>query len=245
MISQVSQPRLKGFRFPRSIISYAIWAYHRFGLSLRDVEDLLAERGVIVSYESIWAWCQRFGTQIAAKIRRDRPVHADKWHLDEVVISMRGRKHWLRRAVDANGDVLEILMQSRRNAHAAKRFLMKFMKRWGVPRVLVTDKLRSYGVAVRDLCPSVDHRSHKGLNSRSEASHRHTRRREKSWVVSNPRARRSVFYPSMIRPLSSSDQNATAFPQHPTANLGLTRSACGTTMRLKWLLDAARFSVST
>ena len=87
MISQVSQPRLKGFRFPRSIISYAIWAYHRFGLSLRDVEDLLAERGVIVSYESIRVWCQRFGAQIAAKIRRDRPVPADKWHLDEALPS--------------------------------------------------------------------------------------------------------------------------------------------------------------
>jgi putative transposase len=124
-------------------------------------------------------WCQRFGTQIAAKIRHDRPVPADKWHLDEVVISIRGRKHWLWRAVDANGDVLEILMQSRRNAQAAKRFLMKLMKRWGVPRVLVTDKLRSYGMAVCDLCPSVDHRSHKGLNNRSEASHRHTRRTEK------------------------------------------------------------------
>jgi transposase-like protein len=82
-------------------------------------------------------WCQRFGTQIAAKIRHNRPVPADKWHLDEVVISIRGRKHWLWRAVDANGDVLQILMQSRRNAQAAKRFLMKLMKRWGVPRVLV------------------------------------------------------------------------------------------------------------
>ncbi len=87
MISQVSQPRLKGFRFPRSFISYAIWAYHRFGLSLRDVEDPLAERGVIVSYESIRVWCQRFGAQIAAKIRRDRPVPADKWHLDEALPS--------------------------------------------------------------------------------------------------------------------------------------------------------------
>lgn len=179
MISQVSQLRLKGFRFPRSIISYAVWAYHRFALSLRDVEDLLAERGVIVSYESIRVWCERFGAQIAARIRRDRPAPSDKWHLDEVVISIRGRKHWLWRAIDANGDVLEILMQSRRNGHAAKRFLMKLMKRWGVPRVLVTDKLRSYGVAVRGICPSVDHRSHKGLNNRSEASHRHTRRREK------------------------------------------------------------------
>jgi putative transposase len=74
MISQVSQPRLKGFRFPRSVISYAVWAYHRFALSLRDVEDLLAERGVIVSYESVRVWCQRFGTQVASSIRRDRPA---------------------------------------------------------------------------------------------------------------------------------------------------------------------------
>ena len=100
-------------------------------------------------------------------------------HLDEVVISIRGQKHWLWRAVDAKGDMLEILVQSRRNDHVAKRFLKKLMKRWGVPRVIVTDKLRSYGVAVRDLCPRVDRRSHKGLNNRSEASHRHTRRREK------------------------------------------------------------------
>ena len=104
------------------MISYAVWAYHRFALSLRDVEDLMAERGVIVSYESIRVWCQRFGTQIEAKICGDRPVPADKWHLDEVLISIRGRKHWLWRAVDANGDVLEILMQSRRNAHAAKLY---------------------------------------------------------------------------------------------------------------------------
>ncbi len=179
MISQVSSSRLKGFRFPRSIISYAVWAYHRFALSLRDVEDLLAERGVIVSYESIRVWCQRFGTQIAAKIRRDRPAPADKWHLDEVVVSIRSQKYWLWRAVDANGDVLEILVKSRRNARAAKRFLKKLMKRWGVPRVLVTDKLRSYGAAFRDLCPGVAHRSHKGLNNRAEASHRPTRRREK------------------------------------------------------------------
>ncbi len=129
MISQVSQPRLKGFRFPRSIISYAVWAYHRFALSLRDVEDLLAERGVIVSYESIRVWCQRFGVQIAVRIRRDRRAPADKWHLDEVVISIRGQKHWLWHAVDANGDLLEILVQSRRNAHAAKRFLTKLMRR--------------------------------------------------------------------------------------------------------------------
>ncbi|MFG6511368.1 MULTISPECIES: IS6 family transposase [unclassified Sulfitobacter] len=207
MISQVSQLRLKGFRFPRSIISYAVWAYHRFALSLRDVEELLAERRVIVSYESIRVWCQRFGPQFAAKIRRDRPAPSDKWHLDEVAISIRGRKHWLWRAVDANGDVLDILVQSRRNAQAAKQFLKKLMKRWGVPRVLVTDKLRSYGVAVRDLCSGVDHRSHKGLNNRSEASHRHTRRREK--IMGRFKTPRQVQ-----RLLSVHDQTATIFRPH-------------------------------
>jgi putative transposase len=179
---------------------------------------MLAERGVIVSYESIRMWCQRFGTQIAAKIRRDRPAPAGKWHLDEVVMLIRGQKHWLWRAVDSNGDVLEILIQNRRNAHAAKRFLMKLMKRWGVPRVLVppssdiafamycraVDKLRSYGVAVRDLCPSADHRSHKALNNRSEASHRHTRRREKIMGRFKPPRQAQRF-------LSVHDQTTTIF----------------------------------
>ncbi len=233
MISRVSSFRLKGFRFPRSIISYAVWAYHRFALSLRDVEDLLAKRGVIVSYESIRVWCQRFGTQIAAKIRRNRPAPADKWHLDEDVVSLRSQKHWLWRAVDANGDVLEILVQSRRNARAAKCFLKKLMKRWGVPRVLVTDKLRSYGAAFRDLCPGVAHRSLKGLNNRAEASHRPTGDEKRSRAVSNPLAKRSVFCRSMTKPPPSSVRSANEFPQYPTATPGLTRSACGAVMPKK------------
>lgn len=171
--------RIKGFRFPRSVIGYAVWVYHRFALSLRDVEDLLAERGICVSYETIRDWVNRFGHQIAAKIRRDRPRPPDKWHLDEVVIRIKGQSHWLWRAVDANGDVLDILVQSRRNKAAALRFLRKLMKRWGQPRVLVTDKLRSYGAAKAEIAPGLEHRQHKGLNNRSEASHRHTRRREK------------------------------------------------------------------
>ncbi|MDZ4309482.1 MAG: IS6 family transposase [Cypionkella sp.] len=179
MILSVPSSALKGYRFPRSVIGYAVWAYHRFALSLRDVEDLLAERGITVSHETIRDWVAKFGAQIAAKIRRDRPQPADKWHLDDVVIPIRGQKHWLWRAVDGNGDTLEILVQSRRNAKAAKRFLRKLLKRWGMPRVIVTDKLRSYGVAMRELCLGVDHRSHKGLNNVSEASHRHTHRREK------------------------------------------------------------------
>ncbi|TYB80806.1 IS6 family transposase, partial [Oceaniovalibus sp. ACAM 378] len=114
MLSIEDLSRIKCFRFPRSVIGYTVWAYHRFALSLRDVEDLLAERGITVSYETIRDWVNRFGSQFAAKIRRDRPAPTDKWHLDEVVIRIKGRTHWLWRAVDANGDVLDILVQSRR-----------------------------------------------------------------------------------------------------------------------------------
>ena len=179
MLNVTDLSRLKGYRFPRSVIGYAVWAYHRFNLSLRDTEDLLAERGIVVSYETIRAWMAKFGPQIAAKVRQDRPAPADKWHLDEVVIPIRSKKHWLWRAVDSNGDVLDVLVQSRRNKAAALRFFRKLFKRWGEPRVLVTDKLRSYGAALNDLAPGIEHRQHKGLNNRSEASHRHTRRREK------------------------------------------------------------------
>lgn len=140
MILSVPSWALKGFRFPRSVIGYAVWTYHRFALSLRDVENLLAERGITVSLETIRVWVGKFGTQIAAKIRREP---ADKWHLDEVVVPIRGKKHWLWRAVDGNGDTLEILVQSRRNARSTKRFLRKLMTRWGIPRIIVTDKLRS------------------------------------------------------------------------------------------------------
>jgi len=179
MLNLSDLTRLKGFRFPRSVIGYAVWAYHRFALSLRDVEDLLAARGVTVSYESVRDWVARFGVQFAAKVRRDRPRAADKWHLDEVVVPIKGRKHWLWRAVDASGDVLDILVQSRRNKAAAMRFFRKLFKVWGQPRVIITDKLRSYGAAKADLAPGIEHRQHKGLNNRAEGSHRHTRRREK------------------------------------------------------------------
>nr|WP_323782742.1 IS6 family transposase [Amylibacter sp.] len=180
MISQTSQPRLKGYRFPRSIISYAVWAYHGFALSLRDVEDLLAERGVTVSYESIRTWVGKFGAQIAKRVRAARRQPTDKWHLDEVVITIRGKKHWLWRAIDSNGEILDILVQTRRNASAAKRFISRLIARWGMPRVIITDKLRSYGAALSKLGLAVDHRAHKGLNNRIEGSHRPTRKREKA-----------------------------------------------------------------
>ena len=180
MVLICSPHRLKGFRFPTSVVSYAVWAYHRFNMSLRDVEDFLAERGLTVSYETIRVWVTRFGPEVAKKIRRARPIVTDKWHLDEVVIMIRGEKHWLWRAVDSDGTVLDIMVQKRRNAFAAKRFLTRLVCRWGKPRVIITDKLGSYGVAIRDMLPSIDHRRHKGLNNRAKASHRHTRRREKN-----------------------------------------------------------------
>ena len=172
-------PPLKGFRFPREIIAYAVWAYHRFALSTADVEDLLAERGVFVSRETVRKWVNRFGRHFARCVKRDRPAAADKWHLDEVVIPICGVKMWLWRAVDGNGDVLDILVQPRRNAKAAKRFLRRLISRFGLPRVIITDKLRSYIKPIRQLAPEADHRAHKGINNRIEGSHRPTRKREK------------------------------------------------------------------
>ena len=174
-----TMPRLKGYRFPRAIVAYAVWAYHRFALSTGDVEDLLAERGVIVSRETVRQWVNRFGRHFAACIRRDRPAASNKWHLDEVVVPINGEKFWLWRAVAANGDVLDILVQKQRNAKAAKRFLKRLIGRFGTPRVVVTDKLRSYTRPIGHLAPDADHRAHKGLNNRIEGSHRSTRKREK------------------------------------------------------------------
>jgi len=174
-----TMPRLKGFRYPREIIAYAVWAYHRFTLSTADVEDLLAERGIIVSRETVRLWVNRFGHHFAGCVKRDRPCAANKWHLDEVVIPIQGVKYWLWRAVDANGDVLDIFVQKHRNAKAARRFLESVIARFGQPRVMVTDKLRSYIKPIKYLAPNSDHRAHKGLNNRIEGSHRPTRKREK------------------------------------------------------------------
>ena len=172
-------PRLKGFRFPREVIAYAVWAYHRFALSAADVEDLLAERGVIISRETVRKWVNRFSPHFAHCIKRNRPAAANKWHLDEVVVPINGVKMWLWRAVDGNGDVLDILVQPKRNARAAKRFLKQLIDRFGQLRVVVMDKLRSYIKPIRQLAPNADHRAHKGLNNRIEGSHRPTRKREK------------------------------------------------------------------
>ena len=169
-----------GYRFPGEVIGHAVWLYHVFGLSLRDVELILAERGVVLSHESVRRWCLKFGGDFAARLRRRRPRPGDTWHLDEVFLRINGVLHYLWRAVDQHGVVLDILVQGRRNATAAKRFFKRLLAGLKYkPKRLVTDGLRSYGVARRELLPDVRHRTSRHLNNRAENSHRPTRRRER------------------------------------------------------------------
>jgi putative transposase len=158
-----------------------VWLYHRFPLSFREVEELMLERGIVLSYETVRRWCARFGQRYADSLRRRRPRPGDKWHLDEVFVKINGERKYLWRAVDQDGMVLDILVQSRRDKAAARRFLRRLMKKTRtVPRVIVTDRLRSHGAAHREVMPSVEHRSHKGLNNRAENSHQPTRQRERA-----------------------------------------------------------------
>ena len=175
-----SQPAsYHGYRFPPDIISHAVWLYHRFCLSFRDAEDLLAQRGVTVTYETIRQWCQRFGPVYARRLRRRRGRMRDTWHLDEVFVTIQGRQQYLWRAVDEDGDVLDILVQPRRNRHAAMRFFCTLLKNQRqVPRRLITDKLRSYSAACRAVMPSVLHCTDQYANNRAEVSHQPTRQRE-------------------------------------------------------------------
>ena len=171
----------KGHRYPVEIINHCVWLYFRFPLSLREVEELMLARGVVVSHESIRRWCEKFGQAYANGLRRRRSRPGDKWHLDEVYVKINGITHYLWRAVDQDGNVLDVLVQSRRDAKAAKRFFRKLLTGLQyVPRVLVTDKLASYGVAHREMMGSVTHRKSKYLNNRAENSHQPTRQRERA-----------------------------------------------------------------
>jgi putative transposase len=175
-----SRTPYRGFRFPAEIIEHAVWLYHCFSLSLRDVETILAARGIVVSYESIRDWSLRFGRLFANALKRRRPRPGDKWFMDEVFLRIGGKPHYLWRAVDQDGHVLDILVQSRRNARAAQRFFRKLLKGWQyVPRVITTDKLKSYAAAKRKILPGVEHRQSRYLNNRAEVSHQPTRRRER------------------------------------------------------------------
>jgi putative transposase len=169
-----------GYRFPPEIIQQAIWLYLRFTLSLRDVEDLLAERGIAVSYEFIRRWINHFGPMIAADLRRRRPKPHTSWHLDEVYLKIDGRMVYLWRAVDAEGEVLDVLVQSKRDQRAAVKLMRRLLKKYGfVPDRLITDDLRSYGAAARDLGIEKNHERGRWKNNRAENSHQPTRRRER------------------------------------------------------------------
>ena len=175
-----SPPSYRGYRFPPAIISHAVWLYFRFGLSFRDVEDLLSERGVTVTHEAIRQWCLTFGLDYARRLRRRRGRMGDTWYLDEAFVKIQGRQQYLWRAVDEDGDVIDILVQSRRNRRAAERFFRKLLKGQGrEPRRLITDKLGSYKAAHRATMPSGIHITRQYENNRAELSHQPTRQRER------------------------------------------------------------------
>src|SRR5947208_4986379 len=172
--------RYKNHRFPGEIISHGVWLYYRFPLSYRDVQELLFERGIDLTHEAIRQWCLKFGQDYANRLKRRRAQPGDKWHLDEVFLTINGKRHYLWRAVDQDGDVLDILVQPRRNKQAAKKFFRKLLKGLQyVPRAIITDKLGSYAAAKAEVMPSVEHRQLGRLNNRAENSHQPTRERER------------------------------------------------------------------
>ncbi|BDV36503.1 MULTISPECIES: IS6 family transposase [Methylocystis] len=171
----------KRHRFPPQIIAHAVWLYFRFPLSLRLVEKLLLERGIVVSYETVRVWAHKFGPDYVRCLRRKKPSRQDIWHLDEVVVTINSEKRYLWRAVDQDGYVLDEIVQIRRDTRAAKRLLERLLCKQGCPpKRMITDKLGSYGAARRKIMPKVEHCQHKGLNNRAENSHVPIRKRERA-----------------------------------------------------------------
>lgn len=169
----------KGYRFPKSIISYAVWLYHRYNTSYRDIKEQLLYRGIDVSHETIRNWCYKFAPYFEDIIKKKMFRVCDKWHLDEMTIRINGEYFILWRAVDAHGYELDVFLQKRRNKKSAIRFLSRLLNSYPVPRVIITDKLKSYCKPIKHMLPTTEHRSHKGLNNRVENAHQPTRRKEK------------------------------------------------------------------
>lgn len=172
----------KRYRYPGTIISYAVWQYHRFNLSFRDVQEQLAYRGIIVSHETVRKWCLKFSRQFKNILQKRERKVSDKWHFDEMSLRINGESFVLWRAVDEHGMELDVFLQKRRNKASAIRFLSRLLQRYPTPRVIITDKLRSYRQPIKRMFPKADHRSHKGLNNRVENAHQPTRRKEKSLI---------------------------------------------------------------
>ena len=176
----ISKSLYKHHRFPPEIIQHAVWLYYRFNLSGRDIEDLLAKRGIAVSYESIRLWCIKFGSEYAKRLRRRHQGYGDTFFIDEVFVKIQGKQHYLWRAVDQDGEVVDVFLQARRDGRTATRFFKRLLKaHGGEPRKIVTDKLRSYGVAHRELIPDTIHDTSQYANNRAELSHQSTRVRER------------------------------------------------------------------
>ena len=210
----------RGYRFPPEIISYCVWLYFRFSVSYRDIEELMAERGVVVTYETIRTWCYKFGQDYAKRIRARRGQLGDTWHLDEVYLSIGGRLQYLWRAVDQDGSILDILVQPRRDKKAAARFFKKLLRRLRyAPRVVVTDRLASYSAPCAELLPNTAHRRDKGMNNRAENSHQSTRERERRMrgFKSARHAQRFLSIFSLVADLVSMGRHLLSAPNYRTA----------------------------
>src|ERR1039457_5865367 len=206
-----------GYRFPPEVIHQAIWLYLRFTLSFRDVEDLLAERGIAVSYETVRRWVNHFGPMIAARLRKRRPKPHASWHLDEVYLKIDGRMVYLWRAVDAEGEVLDVLVQSKRNKHAALKLMRKLLKKYAfVPHELGPDDLLSSGAAARDLGLENRHERGQWKNNRAENSHQPTRSRERKIQGFKSVGSAQVFSQCMKQSTTISTSNAISFRQERT-----------------------------
>ena len=170
----------KRHRFPPDIIAYAVWLYFRFNLSHRDIEGLLAERGITVSREAIRLWCMKFGAIYTRRLKRKHGGYGDTFYIDEVFVKINGKQHYLWRAVDQDGEVVDVFLQAKRDGAAAKRFFKRLLRSHGSePRKIVTDNLRSYGAAQPELMPDVIHSTKQYENNRAEQSHEVTRARER------------------------------------------------------------------
>ncbi|MFI8304678.1 IS6 family transposase [Streptomyces sp. NPDC085927] len=179
--ADTAPPSYQGHRYPVEIISRCVWRYHRFPLSYREAGELMLQHNVLVSHETVRRWCATFGQAYAGTLRRRQPLPGGMWHLDKVFIRINGELTYLWQALDQDGMVLDILVQERRDTLASRRFSRRLMKKTcSGPRVVITDTLRSHGVAHREVMPSVNHRSHQGLNNRAENSHQPTRQRERA-----------------------------------------------------------------